>query len=208
MSTFVSTTFGLISGRHGSAVAAVIKKDRTNILKVFNAPTNPKSAKQVSQRTKFSFVIIAMSCLRDLFKVTFQGKGGANHGISLAFRYAVTGTSPDYSIDYSKLVLTEGGVYVAKTTSAVKTTGTSIKVDWSTTQLQSALPTDEVSLVFFHDEYQQVILKQNCEQRSAGTLTVDLPTEWANGEIHCWIYFSTEDGSRDSASKYIGKVQL
>jgi hypothetical protein len=30
MSTFVSTTFGLISGRHGSAIAAVMKKDRTN----------------------------------------------------------------------------------------------------------------------------------------------------------------------------------
>jgi hypothetical protein len=208
MSTFVSTTFGLISGRHGSAIAAVMKKDRTNVLKVFNAPSNPKSDKQVAQRTKFSFVIIAMACLRDLFKVTFLGKGGANHGISLAFRYAVTGTSPDYSIDYSKLVLSEGSIYVATTTSAVKTTGTSIKLDWSTTKMKSALPTDNVSLVFLHDEYQQAILNQNCAQRSIGTMTVDLPAEWANGEIHCWIYFSLEDGSRDSASKYIAKVQL
>jgi hypothetical protein len=149
-----------------------------------------------------------MNCLRDLFNATFQGKGGANHGISLAFKYAVTGTSPDYSIDYSKLVLSEGGINVATTVTAVKTTGTSIKADWSTTAMQSALPTDGVSLVFFHDEYQQAILKQNCAQRSAGTLTVDLPAEWANGEIHCWIYFSKADGSRDSASKYICEVQL
>jgi len=49
MSTFRSTTFGMISGRHGNAVAAEMRNG-VNVLKVFNAPFNPKSVKQVAQR--------------------------------------------------------------------------------------------------------------------------------------------------------------
>lgn len=55
MATFNSTTFGAISGRHGSAVAAYTKNGKC-ILKVFKTPSNPNTDKQVAQRTKFGFV--------------------------------------------------------------------------------------------------------------------------------------------------------
>jgi hypothetical protein len=85
MSTFVSTTFGKISGRHGSAVAAIVKKGK-NVLKVFTAPFNPKSVKQVAQRTKFKFVITTLLCMNDLFKITFHGLGEFHHAVSLALK--------------------------------------------------------------------------------------------------------------------------
>ena len=207
MATFISSTFGLISGRHASAVATVSRNGK-NVLRVFNAPFNPKSAKQVNQRTKFAFVLIALACFHDLFKKTFLRMNAVNHGISLALKNSVTGTAPDYSIDYPNLAFSEGSIYTATTVSAEKTTGTSIKVDWSSSEMDSALPQDGVSLIFFHELYQQAILKENCATRSAGTFTADLPTEWVNGAIHTWIYFSNADGSRNSKSKYICKVQL
>ena len=54
MAKFNSTTFGTISGRHGSAVAAT-QKNGTSYLRVFRAPSDPKTAKQVNQRAKFGF---------------------------------------------------------------------------------------------------------------------------------------------------------
>ena len=208
MSTFVSTTFGKISGRHGSAVAAIVKNGK-NVLKVFTAPFNPKSVKQVAQRTKFKFVITTLLCMNDLFKITFQGLGEFHHAVSLALKYAVTGTSPNFSLDYTKLIMSQGSVYVAKQLTAAKTTGTSVKVDWvCSSGKTSGLDTDNVSLVFFNETEKEAVLKQNCAQRSANTIEVELPAEWAGGNVHSWIYFSLADGSRNSLSQYISEVQL
>ena len=207
MSTFISTTFGSISGRHGSAVAKV-RRNGKNVLAVFNAPFNPKSVKQVKQRTKFAFALINLACFHDLFKKTFKRMDAVNHGISLALKNSVIGVSPAYSIDFPNLVFTEGGVCNATVVSADKTIGTSVKVDWSPTESVSGKATDGVSLIFFHEEYQQAILKENCAIRPKATLTLELPAEWANGAIHTWIYFTNEEGARNSKSKYVALVQL
>jgi hypothetical protein len=207
MATFTSSTFGLISGRHASAVATVSRNGK-NVLRVFNAPFNPKSTKQVNQRTKFGFAMIALLCFHDVFKKTFLGMNAVSHAISLALKNSITGTSPDYSVDYPNLAFSEGGIYTPTTVSAEKTTGTSVKVDWNFFESDSSKPTDGVNLIFFHEGYQQAILNENCATRTEGTFTMDLPAEWANGAIHTWIYFSNADGSRNSMSKYICEVQL
>ena len=70
------------------------------------------------------------------------------------------------------MFFTEESIYLAIVVSAVKTVGTSVKVEWSTTLATSTLPLDGVSLIFFHEEYQQAILKENCATRSEGTMMV------------------------------------
>jgi hypothetical protein len=207
MARFKSETFGSISGRHGSAVAVVMKNNK-NVLKVFNAPYDPKSVEQLAQRSKFGFVVSRMARLSCVFKITFLKNGGHNHGVSLAFKNAVTGTSPDFSIDYSKLIVSVGSVSVSKQATVQKTTGNSVMVNWSTKLMDSSIATDRVSLVFFQEVEQAAVFKQNCTIRSAGTFTMDLPKEWAGSTVHSWIYFSTPNGSRNSMSSYVGGIQL
>ena len=208
MSTFKSTTFGKISGRHGSAVAAELRNGM-NVLKVFTAPFNPKSVKQVAQRTKFKFVIDTLLCMDKLFMITFHGLGEFHHAVSLALKNAVTGTSPDFSIDYTKLVMSEGSIYGTSHVIAAKTTGTSVRIDWVNNLYNtSALATDNVSLIFFREAEKEAVLLENCTQRAAETVEVELPAEWAGGKVHCWIYFTDADGLHNSLSKYISLVQL
>jgi hypothetical protein len=85
MAKFNSTTFGAISGRHGSAVAATTK-DGKSYLRVYRAPSDPKSTKQVAQRTKFAFANSSLSCFRNLFKETFNNRRGLNMGVSYALK--------------------------------------------------------------------------------------------------------------------------
>ena len=66
MAKFSSTTFGPISGRHGTAVAATTK-DGKSYIRVYRAPSNPKTEKQVAHRSKFAFANKALSCLGSLF---------------------------------------------------------------------------------------------------------------------------------------------
>ena len=208
MSTFVSTTFGKISGRHGSAVAAKYRNGM-NVLKVFTAPFNPKSVKQVAVRTKFKFVIDTLLCMNKLFMITFHGLGEFHHAVSLALKYAVTGTSPNFSLDYTKMIMSQGTVYGAEQLTVAKTTGTSVKVDWVSSLLPAtALATDNVNLIFFNEAKKVVVLLQNCALRPADTIEVELPAEWAGANLHTWIYFSLADGSHNSLSEYISQVQL
>jgi hypothetical protein len=67
MSKYISTTFGYISGRHGTAVAAV-QKDGTTVLRVFNPPSNPRKEAQTVQRTKFAMVNQELSVMSKLFQ--------------------------------------------------------------------------------------------------------------------------------------------
>lgn len=207
MAKFNSTTFGTISGRHGSAVAATTKDGRS-ILKVFRAPGNPNTDKQQAQRSKFGFTNSELSCMRNLFKTTFLSPNGMQQGVSLAMKQAVTGEAPDFAIDYSLLTLSVGSVDGAGQLSAVKTTGTKVKLDWNTTIGTNSTEKDGVNVVFFNPADKISVLKQNQALRIAGTTEVELPEIWAGSEIHCWIYFSASTGLLNSLSKYVGTIQL
>ena len=133
MSTFDSTTFGKISGRHGSAVASISKATGKNYLRVFTAPSNPKSPKQVAHRAKFALVNKELNCMRNLFKITFGNAGGVGLGISLGFKDAVVGEYPDYAIDFSKLTISRGGLNTSGLNTVTYMNDTSIQLSWDTT---------------------------------------------------------------------------
>ncbi|MFZ4582218.1 MAG: DUF6266 family protein [Paludibacter sp.] len=211
MAEFNSSTFGTISGRHGSAVATTTKSGKS-ILRIFRAPSDPKTEKQVAQRTKFGFSIAILSCLRALFNITFRGKGGANYGIGLAMREAIVGTSPDYSLDYSKLKLSEGSVRKAGTMTVTKVTDTDVKVEWNVSNVTNnnlgAKENDGVNLIFLCEKHNEALLYDSCCNRIDATFTVTLPDYWAPEKVHCWMYFSRVDGKLNSDSQYFGELQL
>jgi len=207
MSKFISSTFGLISGRHGTAVAMISKSTGKNYLRIHTVPSDPKTAKQLAQRAKFGFVTSEMNCFHNLFKITFGGNQGVSHGLSLAFK-AVTGTYPNFSFDYSKLVLSTGGLDITGQVSCLKTTGTTVQCEWDKTIGFQSNDNDAVNLVFFEENDKIGILKRNVAVRSAGNIEIVLPDVWIGHEIHCWIFFSTANDSMNSNSRYISAVQL
>ena len=207
MARFVSTTFGTISGRHGSAVATTTKNGQS-ILRVFNAPSNPKTEAQMTQRTKFALVNKELSYMNDLFKISFHSNSGKNKAVSLALRNAVTGTYPNFSIDYSNLTIASGKLQITDQLSINTTTGTSVKVDWDSTIGTESTSDDVVNLVFLNTLSKVVLLKQATAVRSEGTVDVELPSAWAGASIHSWIYFSNTDTSATSNSQYLSLLQL
>jgi len=208
MSTFDSTTFGKISGRHGSAVASISKATGKNYLRVYTAPSNPKSPKQVAHRAKFALVNKELNCMRNLFKITFGNAGGVGLGISLGFKDAVVGEYPDYAIDFSKLTISRGGLNTSGLNTVTNMTGTTIQLAWDTTVGYQGDDTDGVNFVFLNATSKVGILKQNEVLRSIGTANIELPAVWAGQQVHCWIYFSSPDGKMNSDSQHIDLIQL
>lgn len=206
MAKFNSTTFGFISGRHGSAVAA-LQKDGTNVLRVYRAPSNPNTDKQQVQRAKFGFVTKELNGLRNLFQATFGRARGKNDAVSYALKTAVTGEYPDYSLDYSQLIISIGDIDTTERVTVTRESSTSVRVDWDTTIGSESKEKDNVNLVFMNAVSKIALLKQGAALRSDGSVTIALPEVWANVSIHCWMYFSTEDGRMTSTSQYIGLLE-
>ena len=214
MAKFNSTTFGEISGRHGGAVAAKTKNNG-NVLRVFKAPSNPNTNKQLTQRTKFAFVIAYLSCMRELFVYTFRNKGGYDAAVSYALKNAVTGSISEWAMNVSKIAITTGSanVYASGNRTATVTSDTTVKVDWYTGNINNGIANaakanDKVTVVFFNEELREAMLYEPEVSRIDGTLEVELPDNWAGGKAHSWMYFSRVNGSINSNSAYISEIQL
>lgn len=207
MSEFTSSTFGKISGRHGTAVAMNSKSTGKTFLRIHTVPSDPKTAKQIAQRFKFGFVISEVKCMRNMFKFTFGGNAGVSHGNSLAFG-AVVGEYPDFSIDFSKLIISQGNLNTSGLLEVVKTAGTTLKFDWDTTVGFQGNDNDLVNIVLLNADTKIGLHKQDNLIRIAGTTEIELPAVWAGQSVHCWIFFSSPDGISFSNSQYIDLVQL
>ncbi|MFZ4454840.1 MAG: DUF6266 family protein [Bacteroidales bacterium] len=208
MAKFNSTTFGTISGRHGSAVAATTK-DGQSILRVYRAPANPKTEKQMIQRTKFGFVNKELSNYQTLFKSTFKNSNGRSQAVALALANAVIGDYPNFAIDYSKLQIAAGRLDITAQISIAKTTGSNVKIDWdNTVDGSDSSNEDNVNFVFINTNSNVAILRENQTIRSASSATLELPAVWAGIELHCWIFFTAPDGSVSSNSQYISLLSF
>lgn len=207
MSEFISSTFGKISGKHGSAVAMKSKATGKTYLRLHAVPTDPKTEKQMAQRAKFGFVNQEMNCMRNLFKITFGGNQGVSTGVSLAFK-ALEGEYPDFSINYSKLILSLGNVNTSGLLNVTKLAGTTLKFEWDTTIGFQGDDNDLVSIVLLNAETKIGKIYQNNIKRIEGSTEILLPEVWLGQQVHCWIFFSTPNGNSNSNSQYIDLVQL
>ena len=207
MALFKSTTFGKISGKHGPAVAALFKNG-TNILKVFRKASNPDTPRQKNQRSKFGFVVKELNCMRSVFTITFDGQYGINRVVSMAMKTSLTGEYPDFKLDYSKIIISEGTLNKTAQVRLEQVGGSTVKIDWNAEELLGRNPADNVNLVFLNQTSKSVILKQNVALSGAGSAEVDLPVNWLDKELHSWIYFTSPNGIQYSTSQYICQFKL
>ena len=207
MARFKSSTFGKISGKYGTAVAA-IRKDGLNILKEYRAASNPNTTKQKNQRGKFGFVVRELNCMRRIFTITFGGQYGINRAASLAMKTALTGEFPDFRLDYSQLIISNGTLKDAAQVGFEQLNERSIKLNWNADIFLGGNSTDNLNLVFLNQTSKTVVFKQNQAIRSEGTVIVELPDIWVGKDIQCWLYLTSTDGSLCSTSQYICQFQL
>ena len=211
MSKFVSTTFGLISGRHGSAVAAV-NPDGTNVLRVYNRPSNPNSPKQQEQRAKFGLVTREISNFREVIKQGHKNPYAVNKVISQVLKTGITGVMPDFKINYEMLPLASGPLPgVSDVLATAESESTRVILTWDTTIGTLGIAgseTDKLNIVAYNVSAKMCVLNPGVGDRQLGSSSLELPEGWMGDEVHLWAYMSREDGSVNSDSLYVGVTQL
>jgi len=175
---------------------------------VLRIASNPDTPGQKNQRGKFGFVVRELNCMRSVFTITFGGQYGINRAVSRAMKTALTGEYPDFKLDYSKLIISDGSLAKTAQVRLEQLGGSVVRINWNVDALFGRNPEDNVNLVFLNQPSKSVIMKQDYVLRGTGSAVVDLPAHWMDKEIHSWIYFTSPIGTSYSTSQYICQFKL
>jgi hypothetical protein len=177
-------------------------------------PTKKKnrvfSEAQLDQQAKFRAIVDHLQNMSEVVATTFTGVTGRktpiNVAVSRALNEALTGTYPDYSIDWAKLQVSDGKLLPAMTSSAIAN-GANIQFTWSTEIPPKTSPRDKVIFVVYCPSLQTCFYELAAFTRSLGTAQVNV-SYFAGKVVHTYIGFITEDRKRASTSKYTGEFTV
>jgi hypothetical protein len=170
---------------------------------------------QLDQRAKFKLVTSYFSWIGDLINVGYKALSSIDTPMNVAVSYhlkeAIIGVSPNFTLDYTKVMFSQGKLKLPFSTAATATAVAEIDFSWSNTGANTPykLGSDMLSILVYHPILFEFVTLHNVAPRSAGSYTMSLPTEFSGEAVHCYVAFnSTERKDFASASKYVGLVTV
>ena len=123
---------------------------------------NPRTIGQLEQRAKFTVIVKFLKPLRVFLRVGFKSKtanmSAFNAATSYLFKNALTGTYPQYEIDYSKAMVSQGTLPGALNPKVRITTTSEIEFTWDDNyDVRNAMAADKVMLVAYNPEKQEAV---------------------------------------------------
>jgi hypothetical protein len=201
---------GPVSGSVGTIVGASWK-DIDYIRSKSTKPKGDPSPLQLDNQHKFSAVINFTSTMTELLNQTFTkyavGMSESNAAFAYNYNNAITGTSPDYSIDYAKALVSHGDLLNA-TGTAASVTNKTVHFTWTDNSgLGMANGTDKAVVVAYCKNYNLTVYSIGSAMRSAKAATLDV-SNFAGFTVETWIAFLSDDGSMASDSIYTGELTV
>ena len=211
MGTIKKGVLGGFSGKVGSVVGASWK----GIDYIRSLPAsvkNPRTEGQVTQRTKFT---VALEFLRPIiaylnvgFKPYASKQSPYNAAMSYNVSNAVTGTFPDFEMDYPNALVSKGSLLGAEDASATTAAG-SISFAWTdNSEVSNALSTDKAMPLAFNISKGQAVFKTNGAERSTEADTLTIPANWSGDDVEVYLGFVSNDGLLVASSAYLGQKTI
>ncbi|MGB4400607.1 MAG: DUF6266 family protein [Daejeonella sp.] len=202
----------IIAGKITGKIGDLIYSNKNGINYLKKAPEKSLKApseKQLIQWKKFAMLMHFLSPLKKLLNESYRGsakRSGLNNAMKKNLLDSITGEYPCFSLDYSKVSLVPGRLWMPPVEMAYDTKTNELLLSYECQQNFNAYLDDELIALIYCPElppywYQINTGLQRFEQIGA----LKLPEEVIGQEIHIWLYFR---GGLDqfSNSVYIGKV--
>jgi len=212
MGTIRNGANGGFKGKAGSIIGSSWKS--INYIKgLYKKRTKPATEEQLMQQAKFARITAFLFPIKALLRIGFGlKKADTNTAMNIAMKAninrAVTGTYPDYSLDYSKIKLSEGGLFSAGS-ETVSLTDDVLTVSWNTKVNRiSGNADDAVYILVYHPGTEQFLTTDELPERADGVATIDIPSHFSSGEGHVWIFCAERKANEVSKSIYLGTVSF
>lgn len=173
---------------------------------------NPRTEKQLSQRTKFSLALVFLKplihVLRTGFKPYANNQSAFNAAMSYMLANAISGDYPNYRIDFPSALISRGSLTPAMNGVAVSQDG-NIVVSWDdNTGLGTAKASDKALIALYNADRNEAVTEVAGATRAAGTQVIPIPADWADEEVHIYLGFVSEDANNVATSVYLGKTTI
>ena len=202
---------GGFSGKVGNVVGGTWKGIDYMRIKPANV-SNPRTAGQVDQRSKFSTTLKFLQSMTDFLRVGFKLYANKMTQFNAAMSYnlnnAITGSYPNFTIDYANALVSRGGL-VGAANAAVSSSGGLVEFTWDdNTGSGNAQATDKALLVVYNPTKDESIYDSTGAVRSATSQNLGMPASYVGDDVEAFIGFLSEDGKEVANSVYIGSVTV
>ncbi|HVY75342.1 MAG TPA: DUF6266 family protein [Puia sp.] len=164
---------------------------------------------QLEQRARFIIIVQFLKSLKPLF-TAMQPRhhwilDGLNRIRTYNYRYAITGSHPQFRIDYSSVMLSLGPLPNEETVSLDSPAPGRLMLKWNTGgYLVRCSHKDRVFGVAYCPSLRRWAFSLGVNARRDGFCKIEAP-EFSGKKVHAWISFVTLLGTT-SDSKYVGEV--
>jgi hypothetical protein len=204
---------GILGGFSGT-VGTVIGGSWKGISYMRSKPapvTREPSLPQLAQQLRFSAAVRFVQTLTPLVHTSFKSYAvkmtGFNNAVSYNMKNALTGTYPDYKVNYSLALVCRGDLPNAQAPAATAT-GSIVYYTWTPNDgVGKAGPDDRAILVVYCPARMQCIYTIAAADRSAAAGSIEVPS-FAGQKVHTWIGFLSANGRDVSNSIYTGEIQM
>lgn len=195
-----------ISGKIGPIVAYVLNNKQ--FVRAHTIPRDPMSPAQLAQRAKVSLVNKGLSPFNKLIKENYGNDSRAYRSlVGKTIKECMVGEYPDFAIDFSRVLLSEGDVLLPESVTATFLPDTGqLTLRWDPLlppRERWCQPDDLVNVILFHTPSQTLNRSHFIAKRSEGNATVELPNEWNSTNTVCWIYFTSRNHDHHSNSLFV-----
>lgn len=175
--------------------------------------SNPKTLKQRMQRAKFSLMVELsrsfLSFIRMGFKQAALGMSEFNAFMKANIKTVITGTYPDFEIDFTKLIVTKGTLTGPDGASAAAAAGHSVELVWvDNTGYGDALNTDKAMILVLNFDKKGEKSDVTTKTRADEAATLVLPESWVGDEVHVFLSFMNEAGDKVADSVYLDSLTV
>ncbi len=207
MGTIKQGILGGFSGKVGTVIGSSWKgisymRGRAQNVK------NPRTKGQMEQRSKFSLTLEFLkpitSYVRTGYKTYANQQTAFNAAMSYIVRNAVSGTYPDYAINFAEVLVSRGALETGKNPSAEVSAGSFIIKTRPETN-SSGKPTDLMMPLIFNTDKGEAVFSTAGATRATGETTLATPADWAGDTVEVYLGMISEDGTQVANSVHIGQ---
>lgn len=173
--------------------------------------TDANTSAQQIQRAKFSLVVRFLRPLTALLRIGFKEAGSRLTGYNSAMAYtmenAVTGISPDFAIDYAKVLVCRGNLPGALNPEVTSAVAGQVDFTWENNDWDAGADADDkVVLVVYNPAKQKAISVIGDATRATGNQSVEVPELFSADNVQCYIGFTNANQSEFSNGEFVDAV--
>lgn len=174
---------------------------------------NPKTTKQLTQRSRFSMMVVVARMILSFVRVTFKqmavGMSAFNAFVKTNIDDFISGTYPTFTYDWTKLVIAKGTLTNLLNPVAAAFAGLLVKISWTdNTGSGDALATDQAVLLLVNPTKMEVMYSTTDATRDAQEYSFTVPSSWTGDTVYCYAAAADADFAKIADSVYVGSVTI